>query len=36
MKENIIGGILDILDLVSWGDYIREIGLKTYVGNTCG
>jgi len=36
MKENIIGGILDILYWASWTDYIRYIGLTPYVDTQCG
>jgi len=35
VKENIIGGILDMLHWVSWADYIRYIGLTPYVGTQC-
>jgi len=36
MKENIIGGIFDILHWASWADYIGYIGLTTYVDTQCG
>jgi len=36
MKENIIGGIFDILHWASWADYIGYIGLTPYVGTQYG
>ena len=36
MKENIIGGIFDILHWASWADYIGYIGLTPYVDTQCG
>jgi hypothetical protein len=36
MKENIIGGIIDILHWASWADYIGYIGLTPHVGKQCG
>jgi len=36
MKENIIGGILDVLHWASWADYIEYIGLTHHVGTQCG
>jgi hypothetical protein len=36
IKENIIGGILDVLHWVSWADYIGYIGLTPHVGTQCG
>jgi hypothetical protein len=36
MKENIIGGILDILHWALWADYIGYIGLTPHVGTQCG
>jgi hypothetical protein len=35
MKENIIGGIFDVLHWASWADYIRYIGLTPRVGTQC-
>ena len=36
LKENIIGGIFDILHWASWADYIGYIGLTPYVDTQCG
>jgi hypothetical protein len=36
VKENIIGGILDVLHWASWADYIGYIGLTPHVGTQCG
>jgi len=36
MKENIIGGIFDILHWASWADYIGYIALTPYVGTQYG
>ena len=36
MKENIIGGILDVLHWASWVDYIGYTGLTPHVGTQWG
>ena len=36
VKENIIGGTLDILHRASWADYIEYIGLTPLMGTQCG
>ena len=36
MKENIIGGIFDILHWALWADYIGYIRLTLYVDTQCG